>query len=100
MPSIERVFDKRNELKICTGCGACQNICPCNAIEMCSDVIEGYQPVVKKSKCINCGKCYNVCPVYINPKNINDKCIKCGLCSYYCPSNISLLEKKGSDEHV
>lgn len=55
---------------------------------------------VNEEPCINCGKCYNVCPVYINPKNINDKCIKCGLCSYYCPSNISLLEKKGSDEHV
>ncbi len=70
MPSIERVFDKRNELKICTGCGACQNICPCNAIEMCSDVIEGYQPVVKKSKCINCGKCIDVCPVLNKDKNL------------------------------
>lgn len=80
---------------------------PINRIENIEDLIvtndfKGlfFNKKVNEEICINCSKCYNICPVYINPKNINGKCIKCGLCSFCCPSNISLLEKKGSDEHV
>ena len=53
-----------NELdkKLCTGCGACFNICPKKAITM-EKNSEGFlEPVIDKSKCVNCGLCKKVCP--------------------------------------
>ena len=47
----------------CTGCSACKNICPKNAIEMVCDN-EGFEyPIVDKNKCVNCNLCNKVCPV-------------------------------------
>lgn len=47
----------------CSGCGACYNKCPKNAISMEYDR-EGFLfPVVDKNKCVNCGLCQRVCPV-------------------------------------
>ncbi len=47
---------------ICTGCGACRNICPVNAITMASDK-EGFLcPEINKDLCTECGLCYNKCP--------------------------------------
>lgn len=45
----------------CSGCGACFNVCPVNAIKM-VESNEGFLiPYVNKDKCINCGKCDRVC---------------------------------------
>lgn len=47
---------------VCTGCGACYNRCPVDAIEMLEDK-EGFKyPYIDMDKCISCGKCVNVCP--------------------------------------
>lgn len=70
MSSVDQTFDNYNEYKNCTGCGACQNICPCNAIDMCAEAIVGYQPTVKKSMCIDCGRCIDVCPVLGKDKDL------------------------------
>lgn len=46
----------------CTGCGACYNKCPVNAIEMKYNS-EGFLfPVIDSEKCIACGLCGMVCP--------------------------------------
>lgn len=46
----------------CSGCGACTNVCPFNAIEMIEND-EGYLfPKIIKEKCTNCGLCYKTCP--------------------------------------
>ena len=45
----------------CTGCGACFNICPKNAITMQGDEYGFYKPVIDKEKCVNCGLCEKVC---------------------------------------
>lgn len=48
----------------CTGCGACSNICPVNAIQMKPDD-EGFLfPVIDEQLCVNCRKCLGICPVY------------------------------------
>ena len=48
---------------LCTGCGACHNICPKDAITMQGDAFGFYKPVIDKDKCINCGLCEKVCPL-------------------------------------
>lgn len=46
----------------CTGCSACFNVCPKQAITMQSDELGNIYPVIDKSKCINCGLCKKICP--------------------------------------
>jgi len=46
----------------CSGCTACMNICPVNAIAMVFDQ-EGFKyPSINKSLCVECGQCVKVCP--------------------------------------
>ena len=46
----------------CTGCGACMNVCPQNAIQMQANKEGFYYPVIGKD-CVGCGLCQRVCPV-------------------------------------
>ena len=51
------------DMRKCTGCTACKNICPKNAIKM-EINHEGFlYPKVDEKKCINCGLCSKTCPV-------------------------------------
>lgn len=61
------ILDKKN----CTGCFACQNICPVEAITMDSDYEGFFYPKINFSKCIKCGKCERICPI-IKKKNQNN----------------------------
>lgn len=46
----------------CTGCRACEQLCPVKCIEMIEDE-EGFLfPKIDEEKCINCGLCQNRCP--------------------------------------
>lgn len=54
----------------CTGCGACYNKCPVNAIEMRQDSEGFFFPHIHSEACISCGQCLNVCPA-IAPKYEN-----------------------------
>lgn len=69
-PEKEEVFIEINDKELCSGCTACKNICPKEAIEMVQDEEGFLYPKVNKEKCIKCGKCKKVCPV-INRKNID-----------------------------
>lgn len=55
---------------ICTGCGACHNSCPTNAITMQPNQEGFLYPIISSKDCISCGKCLNSCPV-ISYKNLN-----------------------------
>lgn len=61
------------DTKTCTGCSACFNICPKQAIDMKPDKEGFLQPFINQEKCIECGLCTKRCPV-INPINID--CLK------------------------
>lgn len=61
---------KENE---CTGCGACFNKCPVQAIQMVENS-EGFLfPHINESTCIHCGQCLAVCPVHkVEYQNLNE----------------------------
>lgn len=47
----------------CTGCGACKNICPHNAITMQENSEGFFHPVIDESKCTKCNLCNKICPI-------------------------------------
>ena len=76
----------------CFGCGACQNICPCNAIAMKDTLGEGVlYPVIDYDKCVSCGLCAKACPSLkrYNEKIINPK-------AYAIKNSINISEKSSS----
>lgn len=59
----------------CTGCAACYNICPVQAVTMCSDEEGFLRPCINNDICIKCGKCEKVCPILyptITPESIKE----------------------------
>ena len=57
----------------CTGCGACVNICPVDAIDYIEDCPSDGSLVAKirTDKCIGCNKCRDICPQINPPHNTN-----------------------------
>ena len=45
----------------CCACGACENICPKQAISFCENESGFLYPKIDEEKCIGCEKCINVC---------------------------------------
>lgn len=64
--------------KDCSGCTACQAVCPKNCISMVPDALGFKFPVVDHSQCIECGLCERSCP--FNPIDAPDNVIE----SYAC----------------
>ncbi len=54
--------------KQCTACGACNNICPNNSIDMLEDNEGFLYPHANKKKCLGCGKCEVSCPTLSKPR--------------------------------
>lgn len=59
----------------CTGCTACQNICPLGCISLIENEMGFKYPSIDLEKCISCNKCICICPVinqhtqnFIKPK--------------------------------
>ncbi len=46
----------------CSGCFACQNVCPKNCISMAEGKLGHLYPQIDEQLCINCGACARVCP--------------------------------------
>ncbi len=61
--------------KLCSGCNACANVCPKNAIKMEEDREGFWYPKVDYSLCIKCCLCIETCPSirrYVS-KNVSDE---------------------------
>ncbi len=52
---------------LCTGCRACENICPKKSIAMREDEEGFLRPEIDESLCSHCGLCEKACPVLIDP---------------------------------
>ena len=62
-------------LDLCTGCGACKNICPQNCIEFRENEIGVEYAVINTEICIHCHLCEKVCPnINTPPFSVVDKC--------------------------
>lgn len=47
---------------VCTGCGACVNICPKQCISWIKDELDTIYPAIDEKVCIHCDACRRVCP--------------------------------------
>lgn len=47
---------------LCSGCSACANICPIDALILEPNENGFFRPLVNRQKCIKCNKCVQVCP--------------------------------------
>ena len=54
---------KPTNKEMCTGCGACRNVCPQHCITMAHDHEGFWYPQVDTTVCDNCGLCEHVCPL-------------------------------------
>lgn len=63
---------------LCTGCGACMNICPNHAIEMVKNDFGFLYPSIELCKCKHCGLCEKVCPEIYSVKRSNIKTVYAG----------------------
>lgn len=68
---VSRTIDKLDKHLFCSGCGACYNICPKDAISMQYNKEGFHEPVIDPEKCISCGMCEKVCPAF-HPKKDNN----------------------------
>lgn len=48
--------------EVCSGCGACVNICPQRCIKFEEDEYGQKRPVIEKTHCIECNLCKKTCP--------------------------------------
>ena len=56
----------------CSGCGACNAVCPVKAISLITNEYGFYSAVVNEDKCISCGLCKSVCTRYDESVNGNN----------------------------
>lgn len=81
-----------DEYKIsCSGCRACEQLCPVEAIKMEEDYKGFLYPNVDYNKCIQCGICKNSCPV----NNIEIKKDVYAYAAYNKDENIRLESSSG-----
>lgn len=78
----------------CTGCFACQNACPVDAISLPENEEGFYFPVVATDKCINCGLCDKICPAINEPEFYHMQK------AYYGWANDDVLRKSSSSGGV
>lgn len=57
------VIEKKED---CTGCGACEYVCPKQAIKLDSDKEGFLEPIVDRNKCVDCGLCIASCHIRNN----------------------------------
>lgn len=60
------------DIRECTGCAACRNICPKDAIQMTAGDDGFLRPFINTEKCVQCLICEKTCPVLHKSSYINN----------------------------
>lgn len=60
----------------CTGCSACEAICPHHAITMSQDEEGFLYPQIYPESCTECGVCKMICPIYQETSKVNEDQLK------------------------
>lgn len=56
---MEQVYSRKEQ---CCGCGACAELCPCDAIRLTADAEGFLYPQINEAVCVDCGLCRERCP--------------------------------------
>lgn len=88
----KRYVTNKVAARFCTGCGACNNSCPVDAITMQADDKGFIHPVIDDVKCVNCGLCSKACPV-LHPQYKNKKDPECR--AIYAVDSIRMTASSG-----
>ncbi|HYF82437.1 MAG TPA: Coenzyme F420 hydrogenase/dehydrogenase, beta subunit C-terminal domain [Clostridia bacterium] len=80
----------------CTGCFACYNACPNNAIKMKLSPYGFYRPEIVTSRCNNCGLCSIKCPTLGNTSASPINRTEANILSYAAWSKNNALRKNSS----
>lgn len=77
---------------LCTGCSACENICPVNAISMKIDKEGFLYPSIEGNNCIDCGVCMRACHIYATKSRKNQIL---GCYAVWAPNEIREVSSSG-----
>lgn len=76
----------------CTGCEACANVCPHNAISMEANWQGFRYPHINQNLCVNCGLCQKTCPI-----NVKERIpFEFGIARAFVEKNMKFLSKASS----
>lgn len=89
--SEETKFIKIDDKELCSGCTACKNACPKNAIKMLPDNEGFLYPVVDDKLCIECGICKSICPI-LNKRETKE----CKQSGYIFQHNNEIIRKQST----
>lgn len=84
---------KIDNKEMCTGCTACANVCPVNAIEMQTDNEGFWYPQIEMKKCIGCNACSRKCPK-LNHDEIKPE-IEIGFAAYNINDSVRKVSSSG-----
>jgi carbon-monoxide dehydrogenase iron sulfur subunit len=82
------------EVRTCTECGICAEVCPVDAVRRNADGVY----YIDAEDCGYCGVCVVACPeqvIFVHPKAPAPyKCDLCGECVQYCGMNVLSLQRE------
>lgn len=91
---MNNIEDQNSNKKNCSGCTACQQVCPVHCIQMHEDSEGFLYPQVDENECINCRKCTKTCP-WLNETTSRESIIPTVFAAKHKDSSVRLCSTSG-----